>query len=56
MFRADKQKAYNFGVEMIKRGCFVTPYEKIYLSTVHTDEDIDRLLESARKVLKVLND
>ncbi len=56
MFRADKQKAYNFGVEMIKQGCFVTPYEKIYLSTVHTDEDIDRLLESARVVLKDLND
>lgn len=52
MYRADKQKAYTYGVEMIKRGCFVTPYEKIYLSLVHSDEDIDRLLEASREVLK----
>lgn len=52
MFRADKEKAYRFGVELIKRGCFVTPYEKIYLSIVHTDDDIDRLLETARQVLR----
>lgn len=51
MFRADKQKAYVFGVEMIKRGLFVSPYEKIYLSLVHTDGHIDRLLESAEEVL-----
>ncbi len=52
MFRADKQKAYVFGVEMIKRGLFVSPYEKIYLSLVHTDDHIDRLLESAEEVLR----
>ena len=52
MFRADKEKAYRFGVELIKRGCFVTPFEKIYLSIVHTDEDIDRLLEKTREVLR----
>lgn len=52
MFRADKQKAYVFGVEMIKRGLFVSPYEKIYLSLVHTDGHIDRLLESAEEVLR----
>ena len=52
MFRADKQKAYVFGVELIKRGLFVSPYEKIYLSLVHTDSHIDRLLESAEEVLR----
>ncbi len=52
MFRADKRKAYVFGVEMIKRGLFVSPYEKIYLSLVHTDDHIDRLLESAEEVLR----
>ena len=52
MFRANKQKAYTYGLEMIKRGCFVTPYEKIYLTLVHSDADIDRLLEASREVLK----
>ena len=52
MFRADKEKAFVFGVEMIKRGLFVSPYEKIYLSLVHTDGHIDRLLESAEEVLR----
>ncbi len=52
MFRADKQKAYVFGVELIKRGLFVSPYEKIYLSLAHTDEHVDRLLQTAEEVLR----
>lgn len=52
MLYADKKKAYSFGVEMIRRGFFISPYEKIYLSAVHTDEDIDRTLEAMRDVLK----
>jgi glutamate-1-semialdehyde 2,1-aminomutase len=52
MLYADKKKAYTFGIEMIKRGFFISPYEKIYLSTVHTDEDISRTLEAMREVLK----
>ena len=53
MLHADKEKAYTFGIELIKRGFFVSPFEKIYLSPIHSDEDIDRLLESAREVLKM---
>lgn len=52
MLYADRAKAYTFGVELIRRGCFVSPFEKIYLSTAHTDEDLDRLLEAARDVLR----
>ncbi len=52
MFRADKRKAYVFGVELIKRGLFVSPYEKIYLSLAHTDGHVDRLLETAEEVLR----
>jgi len=52
MLYADKQKAFRFGVEMIKRGLFVSPFEKIYLSAVHSDADIDRLLDAAREVLR----
>jgi glutamate-1-semialdehyde 2,1-aminomutase len=52
MLHADKKKAYTFGIEMIKRGFFVSPFEKIYLSPIHSDEDIYKLLEAAREVLK----
>ncbi len=52
MLYADKKKAYTFGIEMIKRGIFVSPFEKIYLSPIHSEDDIDKLLEAAREVLK----
>ncbi len=52
MFRADKRKAFVFGVELIRRGLFVSPYEKIYLSLAHTDDHIDRLLQSVEDVLR----
>ena len=52
MFRADTQRAFVFGIELIKRGLFVSPYEKIYLSLAHTDDDIDRLLQAAEEVLR----
>ena len=52
MFRADKHQAFVFGVEMIKRGVFVSPYEKIYLSLAHTDDDIDCFLGTAEEVLR----
>ncbi len=52
MLYANRAKAYTFGVEMIRRGFFISPFEKIYLSTVHSDEDLDRMLEAARDVLR----
>jgi glutamate-1-semialdehyde 2,1-aminomutase len=52
MLYADKAKAYKFGVEMIRRGFFITPFEKIYLSLAHSDADLDRMLEAAREVLR----
>lgn len=52
MLYADKKRAYTYGIEMIRRGCFVSPFEKIYLSTAHSDADIDRLLETSRDVFK----
>ena len=56
MLYADKERAFRFGVGMIRRGFFVSPYEKIYLSTAHTDEDLDRALAAMREVLKELPD
>ena len=54
MLYANKEKAYRFGIELIKRGLFVSPFEKIYLSVVHSDADIDRLLEASREALGVI--
>lgn len=54
MLYADKDRAFRFGVGMIRRGFFVSPYEKIYLSTAHTDEDIDRALAAMREVMQEL--
>jgi glutamate-1-semialdehyde 2,1-aminomutase len=52
MLYANKARAYTFGVEMIRRGFFISPFEKIYLSTAHTDDDLDRMLAAAREVLR----
>lgn len=52
MLYANKARAYKFGVEMIRRGFFISPFEKIYLSTMHSDEDLDRMLAAAREVLR----
>ena len=52
MLYANKAKAYTFGVEMIRRGFFISPFEKIYLSTMHSDADLDQMLEAAREVLR----
>ena len=52
MLYADKAKAYKFGVEMIKRGFFISPFEKIYLHMALSDEDVDRMLDGAREVMR----
>ena len=51
-FAPTSRRPIVFGVEMIKRGLFVSPYEKIYLSLAHTDDHIDRLLQSVEDVLR----
>ena len=56
MLYADRAKAYRFGIEMIRRGFFISPYEKIYLSTAHTDEDLDRTLAAMAEVMPLLAD
>jgi len=42
---ADRRKSHQLGVELIKRGVFTVPGGKVYISTAHTNEDIDRTLE-----------
>jgi hypothetical protein len=33
-------------LELLKRGILVNPNEKFYISTVHTDADVDRTLDA----------
>lgn len=48
-----RQKA--FGLGMLDAGYFVNPTGKLYLSTTHTNEIIDRTLDTARSVLAGLS-
>ena len=52
--QADAAAARNFGIEMIRRGVFVAPAGKLYLSLVHTDEDVDQTLQAAQESLKAM--
>ena len=51
---ADDRAARCFGIEWIRRGVFVSPGGKIYISLAHTNYDIDRALESAEGALEVV--
>ena len=52
--KADAAAAQRFAIEMIRRGIFVSPGGKLYLSLAHTAADIDRTLEVAADVLQVV--
>jgi glutamate-1-semialdehyde 2,1-aminomutase len=54
LLRADRRKAISFGHELIRRGIYCTPGGKLYLSLAHTDQDIDRTIEIAATVLRVM--
>ena len=44
---ADKELGLRWALEMIRRGILINPNEKIYISIVHTDADVDRTLKVA---------
>ncbi len=50
--QADTEAVQSFGIELIKRGIFVNPTGKLYLSLALSDDDIDRTLEAAGGALK----
>jgi glutamate-1-semialdehyde 2,1-aminomutase len=52
--KADKQKAVQFGYELIRRGVYCTPGGKLYLSLAHSDEDLNRTLEVVEEAIKSL--
>jgi glutamate-1-semialdehyde 2,1-aminomutase len=49
---ADGKRAVQLGFELIKRGIFVVPGAKMYLSLAHTDSDLDETLAAFADALK----
>ena len=41
---ADKKLGWRWAIELMKRGLLVNPNEKFYISTAHTDADVDETL------------
>ena len=54
----DHERFMLFAHEMIKRGVMIhpDPFEHWFLSTAHTEEDIDRVLNAAEDSLRALSD
>jgi glutamate-1-semialdehyde 2,1-aminomutase len=44
---ADKDLGLRWALEMIRRGVLINPNEKIYISIMHTDADVERTLAVA---------
>ncbi|RMF86329.1 MAG: aminotransferase class III-fold pyridoxal phosphate-dependent enzyme [Nitrospinota bacterium] len=51
---ADADKGYRFGLELLRRGLYVTPGQKFYVSLAHSEADIAKTLEAAEEALKAL--
>jgi glutamate-1-semialdehyde 2,1-aminomutase len=43
--KADRAKSRQFGLECIRRGVTTTPGEKFYVSSVHSEEDVEQTIE-----------
>jgi glutamate-1-semialdehyde 2,1-aminomutase len=46
LLTSDKTLNLRWSIELLKRGILVNPNEKFYISTAHTDADVDRTLEA----------
>ncbi len=53
---ADASLASHFAMELLARGIFHAPNTKFYISTSHTDAEIDQTLVAIEEVLQVLRD
>lgn len=50
--KGDVKATYAFGVELVREGILLNPGSKMYVSTVHTEADVDRTLEAAERALR----
>ncbi len=54
LLTADKDLGLRWSLELIRRGILVNPNEKFYISTQHTDADVDRTLEAVEAAFAAL--
>ena len=52
--RQDAKATFRFGVELVREGILTNPGGKMYLSTAHTDADVDRTLDAAERALRTV--
>jgi glutamate-1-semialdehyde 2,1-aminomutase len=53
--QADSARATRLGLELIRRGVFVIPGAKMYLSLAHTDQDVAITLEAFEEALRAVS-
>ncbi len=53
--RGDRTRINRFGDSLIEQGIFINPSGKIYLSTAHSDADIDHAIEAAGRAFDQLD-
>lgn len=53
---ANRAAAQMFGNELLKRGIFVHPASKVYVSAAHSDADIDAFSDASLAAMKVVRD
>jgi glutamate-1-semialdehyde 2,1-aminomutase len=51
---ADGKAAIRLGYELIRRGIFVVPGAKMYLSLAHTDADVEETLAAFADALRTV--
>jgi glutamate-1-semialdehyde 2,1-aminomutase len=53
---ADSTLAYRFAMELLHRGIYHAPNTKFYISTAHTDADVDQTLVAIEEALRAMRE
>jgi glutamate-1-semialdehyde 2,1-aminomutase len=56
LLTADKELGLRWSIELIKRRILVNPNEKFYISTEHSDADVDRTLNAVEDAFRALRE
>jgi hypothetical protein len=52
----NRSAAVQFGIELIRRDLFVHPASKLYVSTVHSDDQIQIACDAAYEAMRTIRD